>query len=148
MKKKCKLRGLRTKFAQILSLIVSLHFLVYMAKILIIEDDITIRNGLQRLLSKEGYAVFFADNGLEGLRLAGEEKPDVIICDIAMPEMNGYEVLAKIKQNPALANKPFMFLSAKITKEDEQKGLAAGATAYLKKPMWPDDILDAIKKYA
>lgn len=118
-----------------------------MPKILIIEDDITIRNGLLRLMTNEGYGVLFADNGAEGVRLAAEQKPDVIICDIAMPEMNGFEVLAKIKQNPSLANKPFMFLSAKITKEDEQKGLAAGATAYLKKPMWPDDILEAIKKY-
>ncbi len=119
--------------------------LCIMAKILIIEDDKTIRNGLQRLMTSEGYDVHFADNGADGLRLANEQKPDVIICDIAMPEMNGFEVLAKIKQTPSLANKPFMFLSAKITKEDEQKGLAAGASAYLKKPMWPDDILDAIK---
>jgi CheY-like chemotaxis protein len=117
-----------------------------MAKILIIEDDKTIRNGLQRLMTNEGYDVHFADNGVEGLRIANDQKPDVIICDIAMPEMNGFEVLAKIKQIPALASKPFMFLSAKITKEDEQKGLAVGATAYLKKPMWPDDILDAVKK--
>lgn len=118
-----------------------------MRKILIIEDDKTIRNGLNRLMSNEGYSAFFAENGVEGVKVAMDEKPDLIICDIAMPEMNGFEVLAKIKQNPSLANKPFLFLSAKITKEDEAKGLAAGATGYLKKPMWPDDILTAVKKY-
>jgi CheY-like chemotaxis protein len=117
-----------------------------MAKILIIEDDKTIRTGLQRLMSNEGHEAIFAETGAEGLRLANQHVPDIIICDIAMPEMNGYEVLEKIKQSPSLSSKPFIFLSAKITKEDEQRGLAAGAKLYLKKPMWPDDILEAIAK--
>ncbi|MCS6807188.1 MAG: response regulator [Bacteroidota bacterium] len=117
------------------------------ATVLIIEDDKTIRTGLTRLMEAEGYTPLFAENGVEGVKLALEHKPDLIICDIAMPEMNGYEVLAKIKQSPSLAAKPFFFLSAKITKEDEAKGLAAGATGYLKKPMWPEDILKVVKQH-
>lgn len=118
-----------------------------MSKILIIEDDMSIRNGISKLFVKEGYSVFFAEDGAEGLKIAAQERPNIILCDIAMPTMNGYEVLTKIKQNPVLATIPFLFLTAKITKEDEEKGLAAGASGYLKKPIWPDDILIAVKKF-
>lgn len=118
-----------------------------MATVLIIEDDETIRDGLQRLLTKEGFTTFFATNGAEGVRLAQTEVPTIIICDVAMPEMDGYQVLAAVRVIPQLAHTPFLFLSAKTADEDEQRGLTAGATAYLKKPMWPDDIITAIKKF-
>lgn len=118
-----------------------------MISILVIEDDKTIRSGLLRLLTNEGYTTYFADNGAEGITLARTHTPNIIICDIAMPEMDGYQVLAAVRALPQFATTPFLFLSAKITSDDEKRGLAAGATAYLKKPMWPDDIIEAIKKY-
>jgi CheY-like chemotaxis protein len=118
-----------------------------MAPILVIEDDIIIRNGLLKLLAKEGYTTQFADNGADGVKLAKEHSPSIIICDIAMPQMDGYQVLAEVRALPQFADTPFLFLSAKITADDEKRGLAAGATAYLKKPMWPDDIIAAVKKY-
>lgn len=118
-----------------------------MASVLIIEDDKTIRGGLQRLLSNEGLETFFADNGRDGIKLAEAHSPSLIICDIAMPEVDGYQVLASIRSNPKFVKTPFLFLSAKITADDEKRGLAAGANAYLKKPMWPDDIIEVIKKF-
>ncbi len=118
-----------------------------MASVLIIEDDKTIRGGLQRLLTNEGMTTYFADNGREGIKLAEAHNPTIIICDIAMPEVDGYQVLAAIRANPRFAKTPFLFLSAKITADDEKRGLAAGANAYLKKPMWPDDIIEVVKKF-
>ena len=98
-------------------------------------------------MTSEGFTTYFADNGKEGIKLAEEHSPNIIICDIAMPEMDGYQVLAAIRANPKFTQTIFLFLSARITVEDEKRGLAAGATAYLKKPMWPDDIIEIVKKY-
>jgi CheY-like chemotaxis protein len=118
-----------------------------MTSILVIEDDIIIRTGIQRILTKEGYTAILTNNGAEGLLLAKEHSPGMIICDIAMPEMDGFQVLAAIRAMPQFAKTPFLFLSAKITTDDVKRGIDAGATAYLKKPMWPDDIITAVQKY-
>jgi CheY-like chemotaxis protein len=118
-----------------------------MPTVLIIEDDLTIRNGLQRLLRQEGYQGYFAENGAEGLEIATKIVPDIIMCDISMPEMDGYAVLKAVKNNPALAGKPFIFLSAKTTEQDIVHGKQLGAVAYLLKPMWPEDIMNTIKTF-
>jgi CheY-like chemotaxis protein len=118
-----------------------------MPTILVIEDDVIIRTGIQRILSNEGYTAHLTNNGAEGIQMAKLHTPDMIICDIAMPEMDGFQVLAEIRAMPQFATTPFLFLSAKITASDVQRGIDAGATAYLKKPMWPDDIITAVQKY-
>jgi DNA-binding response OmpR family regulator len=116
-----------------------------MPTVLIIEDDLTIRNGLQRLLKQEGYQVYFAENGAKGLEIATTIVPDIIMCDVSMPAMDGYAVLKAVKNNPALAEKPFIFLSAKTTEQDIVHGKNLGAITYLLKPMWPEDIMNTIK---
>lgn len=118
-----------------------------MKKVLIIEDDKTVRSGLQTLMKSEGFEVFSADNGTDGLELANTHLPDIILCDIAMPQMNGYDVLAALRSTPATATIPLIFLTAKVMPNEEQKGLEMGANAYLKKPMWPEDIMNTVKKF-
>jgi CheY-like chemotaxis protein len=117
-----------------------------MAKVLIVEDDKIVRSGLKVLMMNEGFETYFTDDGNEAIRLAQQHHPDIVLCDIAMPIMDGYTVLQHLKANPQTANIPVMFLTAKITKDEEKKGLELGATAYLKKPMWPEEIVDAVKK--
>jgi chemotaxis family two-component system response regulator PixG len=117
-----------------------------MPKVLIVEDDKIVRSGLKVLMVNEGFETYFTDDGTEALRLASQHVPDVVICDIAMPVMDGYEVLKSLRANPVTARIPVMFLTAKITPEEEEKGLQMGASAYLKKPMWPEEILEAVKE--
>jgi chemotaxis family two-component system response regulator PixG len=117
-----------------------------MPKVLIVEDDKIVRSGLKVLMMNEGFETYFTDDGAEAIRLAQQHRPDVVLCDIAMPVMDGYEVLRTLRGKPETAKIPVMFLTAKITKEEEQKGLAMGADAYLKKPMWPEEIVEAVKQ--
>jgi len=118
-----------------------------MAKVLIVEDDKIVRSGLKVLMVNEGFETYFTDDGNEALRLAQQHKPDVILCDIAMPIMDGYEVLKNLRARPETASIPVLFLTAKITKEEERIGLDMGVNAYLKKPMWPEEILEQVKKF-
>ena len=103
-------------------------------KILIIDDtpaNIQILNELLQL----DYDIYFSTNGPEGVRLAQQELPDLILLDIMMPEMDGYEVCAKIKANPLTRQIPVIFITAMNAEEDETKGLDAGAIDYLTKPV-------------
>ena len=117
-----------------------------MKTVLIIEDNTDIRENTCELLELEGYRVFFAENGKIGLILAKENKPDIIICDILMPEVNGYEVLNGLKSDPDTAAIPFIFLTASVERKDIQAGLDMGAKGYIQKPFDPQELFDTIER--
>jgi class 3 adenylate cyclase len=114
-------------------------------KILIIEDDAGIRRSLGLSLKTEGYAVVEAPNGRVGLELAAAEAPALIICDINMPEMDGYEVVTALRRNSALASIPFVFLTARGERAEIRRGMNLGADDYLTKPFTREELLDAVK---
>ncbi|MBL8058061.1 MAG: response regulator [Anaerolineales bacterium] len=112
-----------------------------MAKILVAEDERDIRDLIAFTLQFAGYTVVTANNGEEGLALARQEVPDLILSDVRMPKMTGYEMCRQIKAEPRTAHVPVVFLSAKGQDQEVQSGLAAGATEYLLKPFAPDQLL-------
>lgn len=115
-----------------------------MKKILIIEDEATVRAGIADLLKEEGYKIFEAENGRAGVDTAKKILPDLIISDILMPEMNGYEVLDEMQSDKNTSSIPFIFLSAKTEKSDIRTGMNIGADDYLTKPYKADDLLCAV----
>lgn len=115
-----------------------------MTKILVIEDDRGVRTVILKLLKSEGFDVINATDGRQGVELAKEHEPDLIICDIMMPECDGYEVLNQLRQVPEMAAIPFIFLSAKSNKSDLRQGMELGADDYLTKPFTRAELLGAI----
>lgn len=105
-----------------------------MATILIIEDNTEIRENTAELLELEGYSVIVAQNGRLGYETAVLKEPHVIICDIMMPVMNGYEVLQELKKNESTANIPFVFVTASTEKKEIQMAMDMGANHYVSKP--------------
>ncbi|MES1160866.1 MAG: response regulator, partial [Bacteroidota bacterium] len=116
-----------------------------MKKILLIEDHEDLRENTAEILSLSNYAVLKAENGKEGLEIARKEKPDLIICDIMMPVLDGYAVRNSLQQNPDLSDIPFIFLSALGDKTDIRKGMRAGADDYLTKPFEGVELLRAVE---
>ncbi|MGL5131204.1 MAG: diguanylate cyclase domain-containing protein, partial [Planktothrix sp.] len=115
-----------------------------MAKILVIEDEDLIRDNIIELLETENFEVFNAENGKIGLQLAIQHQPDLILCDVAMPEIDGYGVLIALQKNPITATIPFIFLTANSDFSDLRKGMQLGADDYLTKPFTPTELLKAI----
>ncbi len=117
-----------------------------MKKILVIEDEKNIRNRIVDTLelSNEAYQVFTAENGRIGVDIAQKELPDLIISDVMMPEMDGYEVLKALRSNEATANIPFIFLSAKADMAHIREGMNLGADDYLPKPFSIDELLRTV----
>lgn len=115
-------------------------------KILVIEDSNEMRDNIAELLELSNYNVSQAANGKEGVKSAMSEPPDLIICDIMMPVMDGYEVLYLISQNPATSAIPFIFLTAKAEKVDFRKGMNLGADDYLTKPFDEMELLGAVER--
>ncbi|NEO33969.1 MAG: response regulator [Symploca sp. SIO3C6] len=128
-----------------------------MKKILVIEDEPTVREAIIEMLAAENFQVISAENGRLGVELAQKEIPALIICDILMPLLNGYEVLIALRKNPHTAIIPLIFVTAKISQEDRRQGMELGADDYLTKPFTIDSLLrtvstqlakqDAIIKY-
>lgn len=116
-----------------------------MAKILIAEDERDIRDLVAFTLRFAGYEVFAAANGEEAVKMAPEVNPDLILMDVRMPRMTGYEACKVMKQNPDLKDIPVVFLSAKGQENEIQQGLDAGAEEYLLKPFAPDQLTSHIK---
>ena len=116
-----------------------------MKKILLIEDNQDVRENTSEIIELAGYAVTTAPNGKLGVELALKEKPDLIICDIMMPELDGYGVLHILGKNPDTSGIPFIFLTAKAEKTDMRKGMNLGADDYLTKPFDDTDLLNAIE---
>jgi CRP-like cAMP-binding protein/CheY-like chemotaxis protein len=116
-----------------------------MKKILLIEDNEELRENTAELLELSGYNVEQAPNGKEGVRLARQKPVDLIICDIMMPEMDGYGVLFALSKDPELVKIPFVFLTAKSDRSDFRKGMNMGADDYIAKPFNDIELLDAIE---
>lgn len=114
-------------------------------KILIIEDNIDIRENTAELLELSGYQVEAASDGIEGVRLAKSILPDIVICDIMMPNLDGFGVLQVFSNQPELARIPFIFLTAKTDRADMRKGMEMGADDYLTKPFQEVELLKAIE---
>ena len=115
-----------------------------MKKILIIDDDVDTCEILSNVLTIEGFFVEYVNRGELGIEKAIESKPDLIICDIMMPKMDGYQVLSEIRQNKEIMYVPFIFLSANVEKKDIRKGMIRGADDYLTKPFDVDELFATI----
>jgi CRP/FNR family transcriptional regulator, polysaccharide utilization system transcription regulator len=116
-----------------------------MKTILLIEDNNEVRENTAEILQLASYQVLTAENGKIGADLAIKNKPDLIICDIMMPELDGYGVLHVLSKNPATAGIPFIFLTAKSEQEDFRKGMKLGADDYRTKPFDDVELMDAIE---
>jgi DNA-binding response OmpR family regulator len=116
-----------------------------MKKVLVIEDEPEMRRNLTTVLRLEKFHSLPAENGRVGVELAKLEKPDLILCDVMMPEMDGYGVIAALRADTETAAIPFIFLTAKGEKPDIRAGMNLGADDYLTKPVAKLDLLDAIR---
>ena len=115
-----------------------------MTKVLVIEDEAQTREIFLDCLEAEGFIGIEAKNGQIGIRKAQEQSPDLVVCDILLPELNGYGVLKTLRQNLATATIPFIFLTGKATKAELRQGMQMGADDYLTKPSTAEEILGAI----
>ncbi|GAB4423033.1 MAG: hypothetical protein Kow002_12540 [Anaerolineales bacterium] len=116
-----------------------------MTKILIAEDEPDIRDLVAFTLRFAGYEVVTGTNGEEAVELASKELPDLILLDVRMPRLTGYDACKKIKENPQLKDIPVVFLSAKGQESEIQSGMEAGAEEYLLKPFAPDQLTDRVR---
>ncbi len=116
-----------------------------MKKILLIEDNPDIRENTSEILELDGYQVITAENGKTGVEIAMKEIPDLIICDIMMPVLDGYSVLHLLSKNADTENIPFIFLTAKADRSDYRKGMEMGADDYITKPFEDVELLNAIE---
>ncbi len=116
-----------------------------MNKVLVIEDNSEIRENMIEILELAGYGVTVAGNGTQGVALANKGLPDIILCDIMMPELDGYGVLYLLHKDPRTANIPFIFITAKSERLDLRKGMEMGADDYLTKPFGRLELLNAIE---
>ena len=116
-----------------------------MKKILVIEDELEMRRNLTTILRLEKFHPLAAGNGRLGVEVAKKEKPDLILCDVMMPELDGYGVIAALQGDPETANIPFIFLTAKGEKPDIRAGMKLGADDYLTKPVPKPDLLAVIR---
>lgn len=116
-----------------------------MSSILLIEDNKDVRENTAEILELSGYTVHMAPNGKVGVELATQKNPDLIICDIMMPELDGYGVLHLLNKNPETASIPFIFLTAKTERSDFRKGMDMGADDYISKPFDDIELLNAVE---
>lgn len=115
-------------------------------KILIVEDNQPIRENTSELLELYNYTVLTANNGEEGLDMAIQQTPDLILCDIQMPVMNGYHLLEHIRKLPYLNKSYFVFFTASSEKKEIEMGLKMGANDYIVKPFSGDELLSKLKR--
>ncbi|HKX61894.1 MAG TPA: response regulator transcription factor [Verrucomicrobiae bacterium] len=116
-----------------------------MKQILIIEDQPVMRRNIQTILEMEDFKVVVAENGRKGVTMAQTVLPDLILCDVMMPELDGYGVLAALRENESTATIPFIFLTAKGEKTDLRTGMNLGADDYLAKPVSSDELIAAVQ---
>ena len=116
-----------------------------MRRLLVIDDHDDIRENIAEILSLAGYDAITAENGKKGVEKALKETPDLVICDIMMPELDGYGVLHLLRKNPSTENVPFIFLTAKTERGDFRKGMEMGADDYITKPFDDIELLNAIE---
>jgi len=116
-----------------------------MSKILVVEDERDIRDLIGFTLRFAGFEVVLVDNGIEAIEKVLVEQPDLVILDVRMPKMTGYEVCRQLKENPVTSAIPVVFLSAKGQEDEIQQGLASGALEYIVKPFAPDELADQVR---
>ena len=112
--------------------------------ILVVDDEDSVSGLIKSLLTKNGYSVVTASNGEEGLMQAKKTKPDLILMDITMPDMDGYEATARIKENPELHDVPVIFLTGKSAREDGGRAFASGGLTFVRKPFSNRQLLDLV----
>ncbi|HIJ86440.1 MAG TPA: response regulator transcription factor [Desulfuromonadales bacterium] len=115
-----------------------------MYSILIFEDDSASRFHMEFFLKKEGFDVRSAIDGHSGLELLYKKRPDLILCDIMMPGMDGYAVLDAVKKERAYADIPFIFVTARLDRTDQRRGMCEGADDYLTKPFTPEELVSTV----
>src|SRR5579863_1278438 len=116
-----------------------------MRKLLVIDDHDDIRENIAEILTLAGYATTTAPNGKKGVEAALKDRPDLVICDIMMPELDGYGVLHLLRKNPSTENIPFIFLTARTERSDFRKGMEMGADDFITKPFDDIELLNAIE---
>ena len=114
-------------------------------KILVVDDDPVNLKMASSVLSKEGFAVLTAENGLMALSVVQDSKPDLVVLDVMMPELNGYEAAAQLRKSPETANMPIILLTALDSLEEKIKGFEAGADDYIAKPFQPEELVARIQ---
>jgi len=117
-----------------------------MQTVLVIEDEAPLRANIVRILSAEGFRVVAAADGEEGIQRVIEERPDMVICDILMPRVDGFGVLAALRSRPETAAIPFIFLTASADKDDLARGLKSGANEYVTKPFKIAGLMAAVRR--
>jgi len=116
-----------------------------MKKILVIEDEEFVLKNIQEVLELNGYSVLTSENGKKGLEMISTEKPDLVLCDIMLPNMDGYEIKKQLDSGPETCTIPFIYLTAKSDMKDLRKGMRLGADDYLVKPFSIPELLNAIE---
>src|SRR5918995_3492718 len=116
-------------------------------RILVVEDQEDNRRIIRDLLMSAGYELIEATDGEEGVRLAGSERPDLILMDIQLPVLDGHEATRRVKKNPELQHIPIIVVTSYALSGDEQKATAAGSDAYVAKPFSPRQLLATIRKF-
>jgi two-component system, OmpR family, alkaline phosphatase synthesis response regulator PhoP len=117
-------------------------------KILVADDEKDIRKLISFVLQKHGYQVVEAVNGTQALQLAKDEKPDIVLLDLMMPQVNGFEVCRQLRSNPTTSKTPILMLSAKSQSSDIMDALLLGAAYYLVKPFTPRDLVEKVSELA
>lgn len=115
-------------------------------KILLVDDEPNILMSLEFMMAKAGYQVYVARNGQEALAILGDAYPDLVVLDIMMPDVDGYEICRFIREQPSIQDTSVIFLSAKSRPEDIEKGLALGADRYLTKPFSTKKLMNTIQE--
>jgi CheY-like chemotaxis protein len=118
-----------------------------MKTVLIIEDNEDILDNTTEILELANFKAVAARNGREGIDMALKSNPDIILCDIMMPEVNGYEVFEELRKNPITKDKPFIFVTASVEKKEVEAALTLGVNAYLKKPYDSEDLIRTINVF-
>jgi len=117
-----------------------------MKKILLIEDNTDIRENIAELLELEGYKVTAVANGREGLQLAKEQLPDIVLSDVIMPELTGHDVYRELKKDELTRFIPFVFITSSVEKKEVEAAINNGADGYIQKPFEEKELFDAIKR--
>lgn len=115
-----------------------------MYSILIIEDESALRSNMELILTLEGYEVRTAANGQAGIAAVHEKRPDLVLCDILMPELNGLTVLELLRRGNDYVDIPFIFVTALVERADVRRGMSAGADDYLTKPFSPEELVSVV----
>jgi DNA-binding response OmpR family regulator len=115
-----------------------------MKNILVIDDTADLRNLIAAVLTNFGFTVREASNGQIGLQMIREEKPDLVVCDINMPGMDGYETLASVRESATASAIPFILMTGLVSREGFRRGMVCGADDYLVKPFTPNELVEAV----